>query len=253
MKINNISGGYPGAFTLNNISFTIEEGKMYALLGLNGCGKTTLIKMILGILKAKSGSIFVEDRDILTTKEKDRARLISYVPQYSNIPFDTSVIDVVLMGITPYLKIFETPSNAHIKQAYTCLEEFGIAHLADLNYQSLSGGQKQMVIIARALLQNGRYMILDEPESSLDLINKNEFMKKIKQINKTYNKGCIISMHSPEYALNYCDHILLLRDGKITEIDIAKEDIQSIERQLAVIYGDIKIINYQEKFFIYYE
>ncbi len=253
MKINNMSGGYPGGFILKNISLTIDEGKMYALLGLNGSGKTTIIKIILGILKAESGNVFIDDIDVFTLKEKDRAKLISYVPQYSHIVFDTSVIDVVLMGVSPYLKMFQTPSDQHITKAYKCLEGFGIADLADVNYQNLSGGQKQIVIIARALLQNGRYMILDEAESSLDLANKNLFMKKIRDITNTYNKGCLVSMHNPEYALNYCDYIILLKDGEISEIDIIKEEITCIEKKLSAIYGDIKIIKHNQRFFIYYE
>lgn len=253
MKLSKVSGGYFDGFKLDDISFTIQKGKTYALLGLNGSGKTTLFKIIIGIIKASSGSIEIDHTDILKLSERERAKLISYVPQYSNIVFDISVLNVVLMGITPYLKMFETPSGRHIKEAYCSLETFGIGSLANTNYQELSGGQKQMVMIARALLQNGEYIILDEPESSLDLINKNEFMKKIKDISRTYNKGCMISMHHPDYALNYCDHIIMLKEGKISEIDIAKEDVGAIEKELSVIYGDIKVMKYKEKFFVYYD
>lgn len=253
MKLSKISGGYPDGFRLDNISFTIEKGKTYALLGLNGSGKTTLFKMIIGIIKANLGSIYVNHIDILKLKEKERAKLISYVPQYSDIIFDISVLDIVLMGITPYLKMFETPNRRHIKEAYRSLEAFGIEELANKNYQLLSGGQKQMVMIARALLQNGKYMVLDEPESSLDFINKNKFMKKIRDISREYNKGCIISMHHPEYALNYCDYIIMLKDGKISEIDMAREDVSSIEKKLSDIYGDIKVMNIKQRFFVYYD
>lgn len=253
MRVHKVSGGYPGIFLLEDINFTINEGKVYALLGLNGSGKTTIIKMICGLLKVKSGHVFIDDIDILTLKEKERAKLISYVPQQCNIVYDTKVIDVVLMGVSPYLKAFQTPSKKHVAQAYSYLKKFGLDHLAHTNYQILSGGLKQMIIIIRALLQNGRYLILDEPDSSLDLINKNRLMVKIRAITNLYSKGCLISMHNPEYALNYCDNIILVKDGKISEIDLEKEEIGSIEKKLAEIYGDLKIIKYRHKYLLYYE
>lgn len=253
MRVHQLSGGYPGVFFLKDINFTVNEGKVYALLGLNGSGKTTIIKMICGLLKVKSGNVFIDNTDILTLKEKERAKLISYVPQQCNIVYDTSVIDVVLMGVTPYLKTFQTPNKDHVVQAYYYLKKFGLDHLAHTNYQILSGGLKQMVIIIRALLQDGRYLILDEPDSSLDLINKNRLMVKIRAITNLYNKGCLISMHNPEYALNYCDNIILLRDGKISEIDLGKERIAFVEKKLSEIYGDLKIIRYGHKYLLYYK
>lgn len=252
MKINDISGGYPGEFLLKGINFTIEEGKIYALLGLNAAGKTTIIKLISGILKATSGNVFVDEKDILTLKERERAKLISYVPQRSSLVYDTTALDVVLMGATPYLKTFQTPNSKHILQARTCLEKLGIVGLADTNYQSLSEGQKQLVLIARALMQNGKYMMLDEPDSSLDLVNKHKLMKKIREIITGYNISSLISMHDPEYALNYCDRILLLKDGQISEINVQAEDISLIEQKLVVIYGPIKILKQDNQYILYY-
>lgn len=133
------------------------------------------------------------------------------------------------------------------------LKKLGIEDLGETNYQILSGGLKRIVIIARALLQNGEYMILDEPDSNLDLINKHKLMKKIREITDTYQKGCLISMHDPEYALNYCDNILLLREGRILEIDLNTEDKISIENKLREIYGNIKILQYKQKYVFYYE
>lgn len=253
MIVDNISGGYSGGFFLENISFNISPGKMYALLGLNGSGKTTIIKMITGLLKAKSGSILVGNKDILTLNERERAKIISYVPQYTHIVYDISVIDVVLMGITPYLKIFETPNKYHREQAYKILDNLGIGNVAHKNFQTLSGGLKQMVIIARAMLQNGKYLILDEPDSSLDLSNKKSLMEKLRHITDKYQKGSLLSMHNPEYALNYCDNIILIKDGKLTEINLEKEEISSIEKKLSDIYGALNIIEYKNKFIIYYE
>lgn len=253
MKVNKISGGYNGHFFLKDITFSIDEGKTYALLGLNGSGKTTIIKMICGLLKVNSGNVFVGDKDILTLSEKERAKFISYVPQHSNIAYDTSVLDVVLMGVSPYLKTFQTPNKKHIVQAYNCLKNFGIHELWDVNYQTLSGGIKQIVIIARGMMQNGKYMILDEPDSSLDLINKNKLMKNIKSIANTYNKGCLISMHNPEYALNYCDNIILVKDGEVSVINLKREEVGLIEKRLSAVYGSIEVVKYKGKNILYYE
>lgn len=253
MIVKNISGGYTEGFFLENINFKLYPGKMHALLGLNGSGKTTIMKMVCGLLKVKSGKVLVEDKDILTMKERERAKIISYVPQQSHIVYDTSVIDVVLMGVSPYLKIFQSPDKNHIEEAYKVLKILGIEDLAHTNYQILSGGLKQMVIIARAILQNGRYMVLDEPDSSLDLVNKRSLMKKLRDITDRFQKGSLISMHNPEYALNYCDNIILIKDGTVLEIDINREDIGSVEEKLSEVYGNIKIIKYRDKYILYYE
>ncbi|MDU6264696.1 MAG: ABC transporter ATP-binding protein [Anaerocolumna aminovalerica] len=251
MNISNITAGYLG-FSLYNINFSIEEGKISALLGLNGTGKTTIIKTISGLLKAKEGHVFIDGKDILTMNEKERGKILSYVPQRSDIVYETSVMDVVLMGVTPYLGLFQTPGMEHKVEALNCLEKLGIKELSDENYQNLSEGQKQLVLIARALLQDGTYMLLDEPDSSLDLVNKHKLMKKIRQIIKDNNKSALISMHNPEYALNYCDKILLLKRGEISEIDLEVEDMVSIEKKLIEIYGPIKILKYDDKYILYY-
>jgi iron complex transport system ATP-binding protein len=252
MIINRVSGGYPGEFVMTDISFTMEEGKIYALLGLNGAGKTTIIKTICGLIKATSGNVMIDDKDILTLKEKERAQLISYVPQRSNLVYYTTVIDVVLMGVTPYLKTFQSPSQEHTNQARKSLEKLGIEELAETNYLNLSEGQKQLVLIARALIQNGKYMLLDEPESSLDLVNKHRLMHKLREIIIDYNKSSLISMHDPEYALNYCDKILLLKNKQITEVDLKTEGIDLIEEKLIEIYGPIKILKHDNQYILYY-
>lgn len=251
MKIKNITAGYLG-FSLYNINFSIEEGNTVALLGLNGTGKTTIMKTISGLLKAKAGNVYIDEKDILTMNEKERGKLLSYVPQRSDIVYETSVIDVVLMGVTPYLGMFQTPTMEHRMEAIKCLDKLGIKDLGDANYLNLSEGQKQLVLIARALLQNGNYMLLDEPDSSLDLVNKHKLMKKIRAIIKENHKSALISMHNPEYALNYCDKILLLKDGEISEIDLEADDMESIEKRLMEIYGPIKILKYNEKYILYY-
>jgi iron complex transport system ATP-binding protein len=252
MKVNGISGGYPGKFFLTDLSFNIEEGKIYALLGLNGSGKTTLIKIISGLIKANSGNVFIEGKDILTLNEKSRAQLISYVPQRSNMVYYTTVLDVVLMGATPYLKMFQSPNHKSTIEAWEHLNKLGIGNLAYTNFLDLSEGQKQIVIIARALMQNGKYMLLDEPDSSLDLVNKHRLMKKIREIIIDYDKGCLISMHNPAYALNYCDKILLLKDQKILEIDLKTEEIEGIEKKLSEIYGEIKLFKHSSKYILSY-
>lgn len=253
MIVKNICGGYPGGFKLNNISFNIDRGKVYALLGLNGSGKTTIMKMVLGLIGVESGEIKVDGLNILSLKERERARLISYVPQASNIPLDILVLDVVLMGISPYLKLFEAPKQKEIKKAYDSLEMLNLRSLAYSNYQVLSGGLKRMVIIARALLQNSRYMVLDEPDCSLDLPNRNILMRRVRYITRKFDKGCIISMHDPQYALNYCDNILLIKNGILDEIDLEEEDIKLVELELSEVYGNIEIVKYKNRYMVYYE
>lgn len=252
MKINGLSVGYPDKLIMKDIRFQIEEGKVYALLGRNGAGKTTLLKTICGLLKKVEGAILINETELLSLSEKERAKYISYVPQRSDIVYNTSVKDIVLMGVTPYLTAFQLPNREHNKQAEVCLEKVGMESFSAFNYLSLSEGQKQLVLIARALMQNSRYLLFDEPDSSLDLVNKHRLMMKIREIIRVNKKCALISMHDPEYALNYCDKLLLIKDGKITEADVKADGLEQIENKLIEIYGPVKLLKYENHFMFYY-
>lgn len=251
MKIENIKASYDKELIVDNVSFTLETGNFIALLGLNGTGKTTLLKIICGLLKSKSGQCLIDNVDISKLKEKKRARHISFMPQRHSIVYDTKVIDVVLMGITPYLKTFDTPTMEHKNLAYNALEKLGMERYANENFLHLSEGQKQLVIVSRNLMQNSEIMLFDEPDSALDFNNSHMVLSKIREVVKEENKAGLITLHDPNMALNYCDRIIILKDRKkFADFYTDKVNSEFLKDTFNEVYGDIEIIEFKGRFLI---
>lgn len=249
LKIENIKAGYDNKIILDDISFSLNQGELTALLGLNGAGKTTLLKTISGLIKPISGKCIIKDVDCFSFDEKQRARHISFMPQRNSIIYNTKVIDVVLMGITPYLGMFASPTKEHKKLAYDILKKMSMEKYAYANFLQLSEGQKQLVIICRSLMQNAEIMLFDEPDSALDYNNRHMMLSCIRDlINKERRVG-LITLHDPNYALNYCDKIIFLEDGKIlAEFDTKDVDNIFLHKMFTRIYGKIDIIRHREKY-----
>ncbi|MDR7871513.1 MAG: ABC transporter ATP-binding protein [Tissierellaceae bacterium] len=251
LYIKNIRAGYKNKIIVDNIEFSIKPKEFTALLGLNGAGKTTLLKTICGLLKPISGQVVIGEEDLLMLNEKERARHISFMPQRHSIIYDTKVIDVVLMGITAYLSIFETPNNRHREIAYRMLELIGMDTHAEDNFLNLSGGQKQLIIIARALMQNAEIMLFDEPNSALDFNNEHMVLENIRNIIKSQNKIGIITLHDPNLALQYCDKIIILKNGAIfSEFNTKDVNSEFLFDVFSKIYGKISIIEHMSKYVI---
>ncbi len=210
LQVQNLSFNYgDGKPVFTDISFRVERGRMCGLFGPNGCGKTTLFKCCLKFLNHTSGTIFVNGRDIRTTSIRDMARLVAYVPQEHKPPFPYLVKDVVLMGRTPHLSSFFGISDHHKQKVAEALELLGIEQLADIPYSQLSGGQRQMVLIARAVAQETPLLFLDEPTSALDFSNQIRIMTILRQI---ADKGTTIiaCTHDPNHVLWFCDNVVVL-------------------------------------------
>lgn len=246
LEVSNIVCGYSKKVIVNNVSFSLNEGQLCALVGLNGCGKTTLLKTICSLLKMKSGNVFVNDgNNIINTSnlnEKELSRLISFIPQRFSLIDGLSVFDVVLMGFNPYLKMFESPSQRQKESALLIMEKLGIKQYKDLDFSHLSEGYKQLVILARSLAQNTAVMLMDEPDSALDYVNKNLVLSKISSVIHQEKKCGLISIHDPLFAIRYCDRILFMKDGQIVrDLVIKNQTKSSIENAFALIYGDTKL------------
>ena len=249
LRVENIKAGYGDNIILEDISFSLREGELVALLGLNGTGKTTLLKTISGLLKPISGKCYINEKNSFDLNEKERARHISFMPQRNSIIYNTRVIDVVLMGITPYLGIFSSPNKIHKKLAYDMLEKMGMERYAYENFLHLSEGQKQLIIICRSLMQNAEIMLFDEPDSALDYNNRHMVLTRISELIKTERRGGLITLHDPNYALNYCDRIIFLEDGRIlAEFDTRDVDNVFLKKIFTRIYGKIDIIRHREKY-----
>jgi len=185
------------------------------LLGPNGAGKTTLMKCIAGILKPERGRVMLEGLNITNMGCRSRARLVSYVPQEFTVKFPYTAFEVVLMGRNPYVNILQGPRAEDEVKAREALEALGVAHLAGKPFTSLSGGEKRLVLIARALAQDSKLLVLDEPTSFLDYKNKVMVLETLRKVSKHLGKPVLISLHDPNLALLFCDKVFLMREGNI--------------------------------------
>jgi len=253
LSLRELSAGYGKTSVIRGVSFSVSAGEFCALLGLNGSGKTTLLKAACGLLPAQGGRCLAGELDISRLGEKKRARYISYIPQrYSDLT-GVTVTDAVLMGLNARLNALESPSAAGKALALAALEKMEIPRLAGEDFSRLSEGQKQMAILSRALLQDAPVMLMDEPDSALDFLNKNRVLERIRRLIHTEGKAGLITLHDPNLALAYCDRLIALHEGgvisDITLVEAGKPDIQSC---LSAIYGDVELIEHNGKYIAVY-
>lgn len=258
IKIDNVTAGYGIENVVEDISLEINSGEIVGLLGLNGSGKSTFAKALCNIIP-HSGEVHLCDNTAEKLKPSDLARLMSYVPQKSGIGLDISVLDVVMMGFNPRLGIFENPTRSMRDKAAKVLETIGLEDKQNLNYMLLSEGQKQLVILARALVGDSNFMLMDEPESALDFNYRYKLMSILRNWVLSENRAGLVILHDVTLALNCCDRVLLLKDKKIiSEINLKKDSLESIEDVLRLVYGSISLTKVkgksgEEKFAMIYE
>ena len=203
LEIKNLSCGYGKKIIIDGFNATLSSGDILCLLGPNGVGKTTLFKTILGFLPAKGGEILVDGRSLRGFSRKEFARTISYVPQAHTPPFPFKVIDVIVMGRTAHLSSFASPGKKDMEAAELALEQLGVSYLRNRVYTEISGGERQMVLIARALVQGTNFLMMDEPTSNLDFGNQVRVLENVKQLARERNLGIIMTTHYPDHAF-YC-------------------------------------------------
>lgn len=220
-----------------NLEFNWEE--LTVIIGLNGAGKTTFLKTLAGLLKYKEGKIFYGLNEIKNISNKEKAKIISYVPQKIELSFNYKVTEFIKMGMTPYSDIFGNVKNENIK-IEEALNYLNISYLKDRLVNELSGGELKLVYLARNRVQKTPWMILDEPSSSLDFKREHEFLKKMKEYMKENKVGAIMSLHNPSIAKIYADRIIVINKGKIIE-DIVKKDelfYEKLKISFTKIYGE---------------
>ncbi len=204
--------GYPDHTVGSGLNVRIATGEVLALLGPNGGGKTTLLKTLLGLLKPKAGEVQLGGKSLGLYSIRERARVVAYVPQVHVGTFAFTVETVVLMGRSAHGNLFSRP-NAHDREvAQSALERFGIAQLSQRPYTEISGGERQLVLLARALAQEPQFIVLDEPTASLDFGNQGKVMREIKALAAS-GHGVLFTTHDPNHALRAADRAFLLRDG----------------------------------------
>lgn len=240
-EISHISAGYGKKNILDQVSFSLEPGMTLGILGANGSGKTTLLKSICGILP-HSGSCLLDGVCLEKLSARKKALMCSYIPQRSGISIDISVLDVVLMGFNPQLKLLEPPTPAMRQRALEALKLAGLSGKEHANYLHLSEGQKQLCILARTLVSDARLLLLDEPESALDLQFRYRMLHTLSSWVKSRNSCAVLSLHDPNLALRYCDRLLLLLQGRVLGIlSPAKMQPDDMKPFFEKLYGKISL------------
>jgi len=226
--------GYPDRVVGSGLAVSLKTGEVLALLGPNGGGKTTLLKTLLGLLAPKAGHVKLSSKALSQYSMLERARLLAYVPQVHAGTFAFTVETVVLMGRSAHGNLFSRPSNHDRAVTHAALERFGIAHLSQRAYTMISGGERQLVLLARALAQEPQFIILDEPTASLDFGNQGKVLREIRALAAS-GHGVLFTTHDPNHALRAADRALLLRDGTaLSEGPVARVLGQE---QLETLYG----------------
>lgn len=219
---------------LNEISLTLEPGQVLCVLGPNGVGKSTMFRCILGLQKGYHGSIRLDGREVSTMKPRELAHCIAYIPQSSTSVFSYSVLHTVLMGTTSQLNTMANPGEAQERAALAALERLGIAHLKDRSADTLSGGERQLVLIARALAQDAPLLLMDEPTASLDYGNAVRVMEMVASLARE-GYGVILSTHDPAQVLSWGTKAVILQDGKVAAYGTPETAVT--EPMLSQIYG----------------
>lgn len=234
IEVKSLSFSYGSRSVLRQISFSVRDGEFLSILGPNGVGKSTLLRCLLGLQKGYGGTVLLDGEDVSALAPRALARQAAYIPQNCSPAFPFRVEDVVLMGTTHRLGAFGSPGKKERAQAHRALEKLGIAHLSDRSFLHLSGGERQLVIIARALAQDARILLLDEPTASLDYGNQIQVLSQAKALSR---EGYTIlqTTHDPQTAFQFSDRILALRDGAVLACGTPKEVLTS--QNMRGLYG----------------
>ena len=234
LDVRSLAFGFPGRTIGRGVSFSVAGGEVLCVLGPNGGGKTTLFRTLLGLLKPHSGVIQLGKRDLQHLSRGAVARQVGYVPQGHSAYFAFTVREFVLMGRTAHLGAFSSPSQRDFEVAGRSLESLGIAHLADKPVTEISGGERQLALVARALAQQPKLLVLDEPTASLDFGNQVRVLERIGALAAS-GIAILFSSHEPDHAFLCAQRALLLGEGRVLEIGAPRDVIRadSLER----LYG----------------
>ena len=246
LRINDLHTGYHKKEIVKGVSFSVETGDFTCIIGANGCGKTTTIKGILGLLPLFQGTVTMDGKTFIDAHRghvvtaKERAKVFAYIPQIHGLPFPFKVSDVVLLGRTPHLKSsVSAPTEADKMAAWKALNTLGIQSIADQEYTELSGGQQQLVLIARALAQEPKVLIMDEPTASLDFGNQQLVLEQLMELGRT-GMSVLMVTHDPHHVLLCANRVIVMDDGLIIKDGTPEETIttQILER----IYGTRAVV-----------
>ena len=226
--------GYRGHPVGRDVSLSLAAGEIMCLLGPNGSGKTTLFKTLLGLLPAQGGQVLMDGIALGARKREEIARMVSYVPQAHAAFFPFTVREVVLMGRTAHLGVFSSPSRRDREAAQSAIDRMRLTHLADSIYTRISGGERQLTLIARALAQEAKIVVMDEPTANLDFGNQVRVLERVIGLARE-GMGVLLSTHDPDHAFLCADRVVLLQAG--TVLGMGAPDSVLTEDALQALYG----------------
>ena len=214
-SLEGVSYAYGDTPALQDFTLSLNKGKFYGVVGPNGCGKSTFLDLLVGSKDPASGSLFFHEQPLSTYKKRELARQVALVPQNFSIGFDYSVEEVVLMGRHPYIHRFASPAAEDWQRVHTAMEIIGITHFAKRSIMELSGGEKQRVIVARALAQDTPVLLFDEATSNLDIQYSLQIFNKVRTLVDQEGRTVVAVIHNLNFAAAYCDEIIFMKDGRV--------------------------------------
>jgi iron complex transport system ATP-binding protein len=227
--------GYRKKPVLSDITFQVERGSLCGLLGPNASGKTTLLKCLNGILTPREGDVRAAGRMVGGLSRQEIARLMAVVPQQMNLVFSFTALQMVVMGRAARLGPLKLPSAKDREEARAALEDLGVGSLSDRPFNELSGGERQLVLLARALFQDTSILLLDEPTSHLDFRNQYRIMDVVSDITEKKGLATIVTLHDPNLAGRYCSHLVMLKEGRLHREGSRQKVFE--RRTLEEVYG----------------
>ena len=239
IEVRDLRFGYGSGEVLRGVSFTAPSGQLTSVLGPNGVGKSTLFRCLLGLLKGYRGSITVDGADTRRQSARSLARQVAYIPQSHYPSFNYSVFNMVLMGTTSQVSLLSSPGAKQRSAAEEALRQVGVLHLKDKGYTHISGGERQLVLIARALVQDAPVLILDEPTANLDYGNQVRVMEELRKLTAA-GYTVIQSTHNPEQAFLFSHKVVAMKEGRVLAEGAPSQVVT--EELMASLYGaDIRV------------
>jgi len=236
LRVDNLSYAYyKNDLVIKNMTVELEFNKIHTLLGLNGSGKTTLIKLLAGLFAPKTGAVYLNGQDLRLISNLEKSKSISYVRQGTTTGDDHFVKDYLSFGMMNQLSWYQSPTTQQLEKVNQTAIKFGIENILEKKMNELSGGQKQIVMICRAFVQDTDIIILDEPTSALDFKNQSLVLKLLKDLVVSENKTIILSTHNPNHALYLDSNVILIKDGMIVKSGCSKDMITT--EMLKQVYG----------------